>query len=440
MHQLACINIPALPLQFLLKKHPDWRPFPTVVISSKTSHAIILWANKRARLLGVSSGQSYTAALALSQTLRADTVSTAILQKELSSITKALLKFTPEIEPTSQKFDSLGLFWLNASGLKNVFPTVKFWVQNIRDSLNDNGYFCSIAVGFTRFGTYAAVKSRHGVQIFNTLESEKKTVQQVPLQCLQLPLKIQEHLWELNIQTVEEFLQLSPKALFHRFGVEAHVLHQLANDELYFPRKSPPKYFAQTKEFLEPEIDFERIIFHIGKLLTNLLQRTRAEDRSPTQLLIKFSLDNRSDRQEIIQLNDVKLSSKSLLELVRIRLNKRLFTSGIIFISIRLQTIRNNSEQFSLESSKTSRDPKTRHHCLERLRTELGTEAVVQTKITEKHLPADHFQWAPLKTSTAQHKHFTRIASRTLIRRIYSKPLELDISQWNKPHPELFFK
>ena len=172
MHQLACINIPALPLQFLLKKHPDWRLFPTV-ISSKTSHAIILWANKRARLLGVSSGQRYTAALALSQTLRADTVSKAILQKELSSITKTLLKFTPEIEPANQKFNALGLFWLNASGLKNVFPTLKFWVQNIRDSLNDNGYFCSIAVGFTRFGTYAAVKSRHGVQIFKNPESEK---------------------------------------------------------------------------------------------------------------------------------------------------------------------------------------------------------------------------------------------------------------------------
>ena len=99
MHRLACVDIPAFPLQLLLKENPDWRALPAVVVAEEKPQAFILWVNEKARHFGIRPGHRYAAALALTRELRAGAISEAYVHQEVTDITERLRRFTPNVEP-----------------------------------------------------------------------------------------------------------------------------------------------------------------------------------------------------------------------------------------------------------------------------------------------------------------------------------------------------
>ena len=63
MARLACVNVSALPLQWLLGCHPDWRGLPVAVVTDERAQSPILWVNRQARRQGIRSGMRHAAAL-----------------------------------------------------------------------------------------------------------------------------------------------------------------------------------------------------------------------------------------------------------------------------------------------------------------------------------------------------------------------------------------
>ncbi len=49
MDRLACVDVPALPLQLLLARHPDWKQHPAVVVDRDQPQGKILCTNEHAR-------------------------------------------------------------------------------------------------------------------------------------------------------------------------------------------------------------------------------------------------------------------------------------------------------------------------------------------------------------------------------------------------------
>lgn len=56
MVQLACVDVRALPLQLLLRRHPEWIAHPTVVVDRDAAEGRVLFANRHA--LGSPSGRA----------------------------------------------------------------------------------------------------------------------------------------------------------------------------------------------------------------------------------------------------------------------------------------------------------------------------------------------------------------------------------------------
>ena len=54
----ACINIRALPLQLLLKRHPEWRRRPVAVVEQEKPQSPILWTNPAAVRAGIRAGNA----------------------------------------------------------------------------------------------------------------------------------------------------------------------------------------------------------------------------------------------------------------------------------------------------------------------------------------------------------------------------------------------
>ena len=114
MDRQACVDLPALPLQALLNRQPDWADQPAAVVLRDGPQAPLTWINEQARSRGILPGMRYAAALSLDSDLRVDVVPDHEVEAAVAELTAVLQRFSPEVEPCKEE---PGVFWLNADGL-----------------------------------------------------------------------------------------------------------------------------------------------------------------------------------------------------------------------------------------------------------------------------------------------------------------------------------
>ena len=135
--RLACVDLPAFPLQLLLRRHPDWAGYPAAVVAEDKPQGLVLWVNESARQHGVLPGLRYAAAFSLASTLRAGEVAPAESEKAVAELTHRLMRFTPEVEPSAQE---PGVFWLNGAGLQHLYASAQKWACAIHQDLRAQGF------------------------------------------------------------------------------------------------------------------------------------------------------------------------------------------------------------------------------------------------------------------------------------------------------------
>ena len=102
MDRLACVDFPELPLQLLLREHPDWQGLPAVVVDEDRPQGLVLWANEAARAFRILPGLRYAAAHSLCADVRAGAVSPLHVEKALQELHTLLLRFSPTVEAAWQ--------------------------------------------------------------------------------------------------------------------------------------------------------------------------------------------------------------------------------------------------------------------------------------------------------------------------------------------------
>ena len=442
--RLACVDLPAFPLQLLLKRHPDWAGCPAAVVAEDKPQGLLLWVNEAAREFGVLPGLRYAAAFSLASTLRAGAVAPAESEKALADLTQRLMRFTPEVEPSEQE---PGVFWLNGSGLQHLYASPKKWAYAICQDLRAQGFSSNLAVGFTRFGSYAVAKAKEGITIFRDPAEEDHAARAVPLSRLNIEPKFRDALFKLGIKTVGALLSLPPGGLRERFGKQAHRLYRMAAGDLWTPLEpSVPEEPARQKYLLdEPEDDATRLLFLIKQLLHPLLTTLATRHQALTALWLSLLIDHGDWFKESLRPAVPTLDTVQILDLVRLRLESLQLAAGVIEIDLSTETCAATSEQLRLFNEKPvlsqvegpTRDLDAANRALARLRAEFGDDAVVYAKLADGHLPEARFTWEPLARVTLP-KNVLNGAKRlndlndlnlstpnTLIRRITAKPLRL---------------
>ena len=69
--RIACVDLPAFPLQLLLRQHEEWRGQPAAVVAEDNPQAPLLWVSESARRVGIRTGMRYATALACDRNLQA---------------------------------------------------------------------------------------------------------------------------------------------------------------------------------------------------------------------------------------------------------------------------------------------------------------------------------------------------------------------------------
>ena len=345
---MACVELPAFPLQLLLQRHPDWSGRPVAVVDRDKPQGVILWVNEHARACRIRSGMRYGAGLSLARSLHAGEVPPAEIERGVAALADRLRRFSPDVEPSR---DEPGIFWLNASGLSHLYASPRRWAEAVVDAVRACGFQGAIAVGFTRFGTYAIARTvtpetartagtaaarrasatpqfqaaaetarppgtAAGVSVAGTTgtanasgsalpavgqvvavlrdpAAERVLAGEAPLERLGLDPALRDSLQKLGIETVRAFLRLPPAGIRRRFGPDAERLHRLAAGDLWVPlqplRVRDP--LVARHDFDDPETDVSRLLFAVERLLNRVLARIAARSERLAALTLHLRLD-----------------------------------------------------------------------------------------------------------------------------------------------------
>lgn len=422
MDRMACVNLPEFPLQLLLRRHPEWSSCPVAVVDRDKAQGVILWANDLARKHRILPGMRYAAGLSLAGELRAGVVPEPEIHKNIEALTGRLRFFTVDVEPSRGE---PGVFWLSASGLSLLYPSLQKWANLIRTDLVQAGFRASLAVGFSRFGTYAVAKTHKGAVVFKSPSQERAHAARVPIERLGFDPKGRDLLARLGITTVGGFLKLPANDIRKRFGEEVERIYRLATGNGFSPLQpeAPEEPVAKAVDLDHPETNLDRLMVHVEQQLHALLEILTERGEALAAVGIDFVFDNRDTKSERLQPASPTLNLPQITELIRLRLESAALSAGVTEIAIEVESVPVSVKQEELFADKPKRDFAATDRAFARLRAEFGEDAVLKACLRDGHLPEARFEWEPMTAISAPKPRNVQVPP--LVRRIFVKPILL---------------
>jgi len=428
--RLACVDLPALPLQLLLRTHADWVEYPAAVVAEDKPQAPVTWVNEHAREGGVLPGMRYAAALSLARELRAGVVADGEVGRAVEGLTEKLQRFSPEVEPCT---DEPGVFWLNAGGLERLYPSLRSWSDELVAELEGSGYNSMVSIGFSKFGSYASVKSNKGIQVLRDPAHERELARWVPLARLNIEPGFRDALHKLGVTTLGGLIELPAAGIRERFGAEAHRLHRMASGDLWSPLQPEaiPEPTARSLLLTDPVLDTTQLLFHVKRQLHPLLAALITRGESLTELHLRFGMERGRDREEAIRPAAPTRDASELMLLARLQLESLQLVSGVIELHLRAETVPTAQVQDRLlqrsgapatGGTGPKRDLAAADRALAFVKAEFGEDAVVRARLRDAHLPEARFTWEPLSRTALPHPAPDGQPPRPLVRRLFTRP------------------
>jgi protein ImuB len=442
--RLACLELPAFPLQLLLREHADWRGKPAAVLERDLPHGIVLWVNEEARALGVLSGQRYAAALGLCAELRAGVIDSATIERGVDELVLELQQFSPEVEPCA---DEPGVFWLGVRGLERLFGAPRAWAGQVRAHVRSLGFQGRIAVGFRHFAVYAAVKAlprttvmtssarsasrndwsrastaledssreantsgdasrrvisrmplddfAHGIALFDDPSHEARVAAGVNLALLPIDPEAREALAKLAITSLGAFAKLPANGIRRRFGDSVHRLHRMASgafdDELAPADELIP--FMAHFDLEMPDASLDAVLVYAEKLARPLCDALAKSGEAAAAITLRLELDDRTAIEEHVIPARPTCDVDWLMRLLRMRLDARPLSSGVVRVAVTIARTSVTKAQAALFVEARRRSGAAAAKAFSALRAKFGDDAVACARLVSAHLPEHGFRW-----------------------------------------------
>lgn len=425
--RIACVDLPALPLQLLLRDRPAWRGLPAAVVEEDHPQALLLWVNEPARRLGVLPGLRYAAALAVCRDLQAAPVPAERIAAAGESLHRHLLRHSPRVEPARHE---PGVFWLDAGGLERVSGTPTHWAQRLWSGLHRAGFSVGVVVGWSRFGSYCLARVHRQAVVVPSPAREAAACRGVPLARLELDPRLRDDLLRLGLDTVGDLVALPPAGLAARFGPETRRLVELARGLRFDPLQPvlPPEPVRAAEVFDEAaETDAWRLLFVVKRLLHPLLGRLADQGQAVALLHLDLFLDDRTHTacRQTLRPAAPTLDAVLLMELVRLRLEAVDLSTGATHAAVELEPADAPPGVLELFRRQPRRDLAAALRAVARVRAELGDAAVVRAELAPGHLPEQAWRWQPVTELAAPRPARLPAGETPLVRRVLARPRPL---------------
>lgn len=432
MDRLACVDLPFLPLQILLRREQSWRSCPAAVVESDAPQAFILSVNRIARRLGVLPGMRYAAALGLARELRAAVVSASEIEQCVQEVVGELRNFSPGVEPSE---DEPGVFWIDARGLDRLIPSYEEWGRSIQERLQQQDLLATVVVGFSHFGTYAAARfqesgasasSRRGrLQVFGESQDEFTQVQKTPLAQLRIDPATRDTFAKLGVKTVADLLSLPAAGVRQRFGEDLGLLLKLARRSQDIPFAGQKPCLPLRRELLfDDGIDrVDHLLQAVEQELLPLLEQLEESGQVLASLTLDLLFERSEAIQELIRMAEPTLEAGRILGLVFLRFEGLKLAEGVIEMGVEVQGVRATQRQGELFEVRPARSLSAGNRALARVQARFGNGSVVHAVLHDGHLPEATFRWQSCSRIEIPEPPSVRLPS--LVRRCYTPALVL---------------
>lgn len=427
---IACVNLPAFPLQCVLRDHPDWKEDPVVVVENDRPTSRILWANRAARALRITYGTRFSQAQSLASRLKAQVVTSERIQAASESIFRNLLLDSPAVEPVAKW---PGFFWIDPNGLTNLYGPPTSWVGRVGTRLTEDAWVPAIVVGWERHHAFVISRSRTGPHVLPNREAERSLAFATPLTHLDLPSSLRDPLRKLDVRTVGEFARLPLEGLRVRWGAAAGELHELVTGRAWQPfhPQLPPVPAETTVPVDPPDDDHNRLLFGLKGPLHALASEREKRSEGIVAVELTFRLDHAPAHTERIETAEPTLDVLRLLDLIRLRLAGLDLAAPVEEMHLRLATREVHPAQLALLKAKPKRDPIAAANALARVRAAFGDESLRRAEPASNPLPEGRFRWVPfgelpaLEPAAGEESDSAAGSPFPLVRSLLSRPTPL---------------
>lgn len=427
---IACVDVPALPLQLLRRAHPDWTGKPLAVVEEDHPQARILWIDEAAAARGVRAGMRYAAALQLSRELRAGPIPSATLEEAKSELVRVLHDLSPNVEPDAER---AGVFWLDPSGLGSLFGPLERWAVEVHRAVRARGLRGAVVVGYARLPAWAIARMRQGAFVVESPAEEARLAGRTPLAALEIPPEIRDALALLGVTTLEGFLALPRGDVGVRFGPRARELHALFADALRPPMQ--PALIREPviveAELETPDDDLGRLLFCIKGGLHALMADLSRRALALRALSVTLALEKGSPVTERVEPARATRDAIAVLELVRLRLSTLVLPAGVERLVLEAEPARLDGTQLALFAGRRH-DPEAAARGIARLRASFGDDAVTRAALRDSWVPEEAFAWEPAEDIGVPQGVREPTEGR-LVRRILAVPAELPAGRDGRP-------
>ncbi len=416
--RVACVDVPALPLQLLGRAHPGWHDAPLVVVAEDEPQAKILWVDRRAAQHRIRVGMRYGAALQLCRDLRAAPVAERTIAGAREELLTALQARTPRVEPDEER---PGVFWLDPSGLGKLFGPLERWAAHVHAALSGLGLRGATVVGFTRLPCWAIARGRRGALVLRSAAEEASLAGAAKLARLDFPPELLAALAALDVHDLARFLELPRGEIGLRFGPDASGLHARFAGAAQVPMQ--PAAFevpiTMEAELDPPDDDAHRLLFCILGALHALVKELASRSLALRALTLRFELERHGPHEERLEPARASRDVAAVIELVRLRLGRVRFGSRVERVVLIAEPARLDGKQLDLFGGRR-RDPDAADRSIARLRAAFGVAAVTRAVSRDAWLPERRFAYEP--TATVGRPRPERPTVGALVRRLHPEP------------------
>jgi len=389
---VACVDLPAFPLQLVLRAHPEWGDDPVVVVAEDRPLGEILWANRAARALRIRRGMKFAHAQSLVARLHGEVVSEESVAEAVRDLLRLLLELTPNVEPEEA---SPGLYWLDPTGLGPLYGGMESWAKQVHERVTARGFVAAVAVGWQRGSVLAVARTRSGAVVLPDPDTERRLADPVPLSALALSPALAEAMAVLDVRTLGELLALPAAGLRLRYGEEAARLHALLSGEAWTPlRPARPSEPPRAEIPLDPpDDDHTRLLFGIKSALHPLLAELTDRGEGVAALRLTLELDHGTPHEERIEAAVPTLDVTRLVDLVRLRLDRTRLPSPVERIVLVVESRAVSPRQIDCLRAEPRRNLRDAARTIARVRAAFGPESVVRARLVDACLPEARYRW-----------------------------------------------
>lgn len=383
--RIAALWLPALPLQAVLRAHPELRGQPLVITDGEGGRAAVSSVAQAAARLGARIGMTAAQAQATSGQL----VLRALKPSELRAATDALLDvasaFSPAVQPHGEGAGAL----LEVGDLGQLFPTEDALAAAIAARAEAVGLRAHIAIAGLGSIAQVLARVRPGCTVVPP-GAEHAALAPLPLRALTPSRAHAALLAQWGLQTVGEFAALPRKQLAARLGAAGSQLHRLACGEDTTPLSpvAPPLAVREEIEFDDPLDNLEPLAFVLRGALDRLVARLVALGLVCGDFTVKLELATSPRRtdERLVSVAAPTREVAALLELARLALASRPPDASVLGVTVETTPARPRAVQLSLLAP-SGPQPEKLATTLARLAALCGAERVGQPACPDTHLP-----------------------------------------------------